>query len=455
MILPRIAFAAALALVSATALAQDKPAAPPSKKLPDGAIAVVNGQPISRADYQARLLHKHAGSEEIEGVVSQLTDNHVILQEMKRRKIEVADADVDKRVRTLDEQVKSQSQGNATLESEMERTGVAIADLKAQLRYLVALEAMARADFGIAADQPVPPDKMQLWLAEKRGKAVVKRDSLPAGVVFTVNAEPVYEDEVARELEKRVGKSECRSIINELVGIRLVQARMREQSIAVAPADLDAELELRKRQFAKNPRFAGVDFAQFIQATRQQTPEQMKADDEFAAQVGLKKLVARLNDDAALKKQFEESKDLYGPLMRARHILIKAAETGPDGGKPARSYDDARAQIDKIEAELKAGGDFQALAKKYSEDSTRDQGGDLGMFPPKGVLDESLAGAAAKLAVGEVSPPVRTAAGWHLVQLAERGPEPTFAEARDEVITNLARKLYKEIVTKAEITIES
>lgn len=436
--------------------AQEKPpvAETPTKKVPSGAVALVNGQPITRAEYHARLLQKHRGAAEMESVFSQLTNNHLILQEMKRRKIEISDADVEKKFQSLSDQVKAQSQGKTTLEAEMERTGVSMSEFRSQLRYLVGLEALARADFGIAAAEAVPSEKLNLWLAEKRGKATIQKENLPDGVALAVNAEPVYDDEAAQALEKSIGKAECRATVNELIGMHLVQARMREQSITVSPDDVDAEVEVRRKQFAKNPRFAGVDFAQFLQATRQQTLEQMKADEEFRAQVGLKKLVLKQNDAAALEKYFEDNKDLYGPLTRASHILIVASDAGPNGAKPPRTFDEGKAEIEKVQSELQAGGDFATLAKNRSEDTSRAQGGDVGYFPPKGMMDEAFAAAATKLEIGAVSAPVRSSAGWHLIKVTDRKPLPPFAEVRDEVIASLARKLYKEIVGKAEITVE-
>jgi len=104
--------------------------------------------------------------------------------------------------------------------------------------------------------------------------------------------------------------------------------------------------------------------------------------------------------------------------VRASHILSVDEETAHD-----------------LRARLDAGEEFASLAREYSEDlATRDDGGDLGWFG-RGEMPQEFEDAAFALEVGQISEPVQTQFGYHLIELAERraAHTPTLDEVRDEV----------------------
>lgn len=94
-------------------------------------------------------------------------------------------------------------------------------------------------------------------------------------------------------------------------------------------------------------------------------------------------------------KDIEEMQD----FLWARHILVEDQET-------------AQEILDK----LNEGEDFVALAKEYSTGPSAESGGDLGWFP-KDAMVEPFADAAFALEVGEISEPVETSFGWHVIQV--------------------------------------
>ncbi len=128
------------------------------------------------------------------------------------------------------------------------------------------------------------------------------------------------------------------------------------------------------------------------------------------------------------------------PEVSARHILVESKE-----------------KADEIAAKLKAGGDFAALAKENSKDpGSKDNGGDLGFFG-RGQMVPQFEEAAFKLAKGEVSAPVQSQFGWHLIRLddkRERGA-PAFETVKDRILTSLihqkAQAMGTELRGKAKI----
>jgi peptidyl-prolyl cis-trans isomerase SurA len=98
--------------------------------------------------------------------------------------------------------------------------------------------------------------------------------------------------------------------------------------------------------------------------------------------------------------------------IHARHILIETSAI--------RNDDEARALLEKLRAAVLKGGDFSALAKKYSEDpGSALKGGDLGWSMPGQTVPE-FEQVMANTAPGTVSEPFRTQYGWHIVQVLER-----------------------------------
>jgi len=111
---------------------------------------------------------------------------------------------------------------------------------------------------------------------------------------------------------------------------------------------------------------------------------------------------------------------------RAAHILIEV-----DGTSDA----EAKAQLEEIAAQLAAGGDFATLAKEHSDDpGSANEGGDLGYAGP-GVYDPAFEDALYALKEGQVSAPVRSEFGWHLIKLlGVQSPEvPGFESMKPEL----------------------
>ena len=114
--------------------------------------------------------------------------------------------------------------------------------------------------------------------------------------------------------------------------------------------------------------------------------------------------------------------------VRARHILLR-----PAGATPADTAA-SRAEIEALAARVAAGESFEALARQYSQDpGSAPQGGDLGVFGPGRMVPTFEQAAFALQNPGDVSPPVQTQFGIHLIQLAERVPRPTFEASYDEL----------------------
>ncbi len=142
-----------------------------------------------------------------------------------------------------------------------------------------------------------------------------------------------------------------------------------------------------------------------------------------------------------VERNYNENAELYSTpeQIRASQILFKTA------GKKA---DEVKAKAEQVLKEVKAGGDFAALAKKYSEDeASAKQGGDLD-FLPKGKLSPAFDEAAFALNPGEVSGVIKTPTGFAIIKVTDKKPAATrpLDEVRAQIIDQLA---WEKASTKA------
>jgi peptidyl-prolyl cis-trans isomerase D len=123
--------------------------------------------------------------------------------------------------------------------------------------------------------------------------------------------------------------------------------------------------------------------------------------------------------------------------VKTRHILISVPE-----GADAKTDAAAKAKAEDVLKQVKAGGNFAELAKKYSDDpGSKDQGGELPMYPTSG-LDPAYAQAAMALNPGQTSDLVRSKFGYHIIQTEQKEPAHTrpLAEAKTEIMPLLEQQ---------------
>jgi peptidyl-prolyl cis-trans isomerase C len=139
------------------------------------------------------------------------------------------------------------------------------------------------------------------------------------------------------------------------------------------------------------------------------------------------KIRGAVSDEAA-KENYHEN---YKPQQQVhvRHILV-ATET----------------EAKDVAERLKKGEDFAALASEKSKDSTK--GGDLG-YIARGQTVKPFEDAAFGLEVGQISEPVQSQFGWHVIKVEEKRdqPPPPFEQVKEPIVAQLAQQKAQEVVT--------
>ncbi|MBT4491353.1 MAG: peptidylprolyl isomerase [Rhodospirillaceae bacterium] len=133
--------------------------------------------------------------------------------------------------------------------------------------------------------------------------------------------------------------------------------------------------------------------------------------------------------------------------LRASYAADKTMAKGPDEVRASHILVETQEEADAIVAELKKGGDFAAIAKEKSKGPSGAKGGDLGFFTKDKMVPE-FASAAFALKTGEISAPVKTGFGWHVIKVTDRrqGKGPTFAEQAPALRQAVAQTVVAEIL---------
>lgn len=157
------------------------------------------------------------------------------------------------------------------------------------------------------------------------------------------------------------------------------------------------------------------------------------AKDKILMEIVLTKIAKSATSDESLHKIYDEAAKAQKPEdeVRARHILV--ATEG-----------DAEA----VEKRLKAGEDFAKVAKEVSKDPGS-EGGELGWFTKERMVPE-FADAAFKLKEGEISAPVKSQFGWHVIQLEGRRQKtfPPFDQVKDQIARYAVQKAQSDLIVE-------
>jgi peptidyl-prolyl cis-trans isomerase C len=142
--------------------------------------------------------------------------------------------------------------------------------------------------------------------------------------------------------------------------------------------------------------------------------------------------------DEALHQTYNDAVKSMGGQeeVRARHILVE-------------TEDEAKNLLEQI----KGGADFATLAKEKSKDPGAAEGGDLGYFTKDQMVPE-FAEVAFKMYPGQLSNPVKTQFGWHIIKLEDKRTKqpPEFDKVKEQIETFLARKAQTEFIAKLRQT---
>lgn len=364
-------------------------------QLVDEVVAVVNTDIITRrelldrADLVERTLQSQnrqipARPDLLGEVLEQLILERVQAQTAKESGIRVSDADVDRAVESV---AQRNNLSVPQLKSKLAQSGLAYDKYREDLRQEILLARLR--DREVDSKVQVFDGEIDNFLAQQGGSAA-------SGGAQEYNVAqilvPVAEDASAEQKAAARGKAE--SLLKQVQG-GADFAKLARDSSGAPEAAQGGELGLRP--IGRLP-------AQFANAVVDLKPGQV-VDQVIESPAGFHvlKLVDKRAQGTAVTAKVAQT--------QVRHILIK---TGP-----TMSADDARRQLAGLRDRIVHGYDFGDAARRYSQDNSASAGGELGWVSP-GQLVPEFEQAMGLLKPGEVSQPVQSQFGLHLIQVEGR-----------------------------------
>ena len=224
-------------------------------------------------------------------------------------------------------------------------------------------------------------------------------------------------------------------LLDALITDKIVQKEVADKGIVVRDEDIDRYIEsikernkLDDERLKEALRAQGLTLESYRAQVREDIQKQQLVAREIRGKVSVSPEEVQRYYDAHLAEYSTPAK------VQVAHILFHIESDAPPDKVAAIT---AKAQ--DVYQRIKKGADFAEMAKQYSEDPTGQNGGDLGWFK-QGELLDSMEKAAGQLKVGDVSEPVRTKVGLHIIKLEAR--EDAAHQKLDGLADQIKQQLY-------------
>ncbi|WP_066295067.1 peptidylprolyl isomerase [Bacillus sp. FJAT-29937] len=232
-------------------------------------------------------------------------------------------------------------------------------------------------------------------------------------VVVQTKAGDITKDELYDAMKEKTGEAVLRELVYE---------KVLSKNYKVSDEEINEKIGEFKEQLGPNFEMALMQYG-------------FKDEDELKEtfRTGLMQEKAAIKDVKVTEKEVKEYYDNYKPQINARHILVEDEKTA-----------------NEVKKKLDEGAKFEDLAKEYSTDpGSAANGGDLGWFGPGRMVPE-FENAAYALKVDEISAPVQTQHGFHIIQVTEKKEKKSFDEMKDQMEYELkVSKLDADKIQKA------
>jgi peptidyl-prolyl cis-trans isomerase SurA len=270
-----------------------------------------------------------------------------------------------------------------------------------------------------------------------RVAAVVNEEMIPYSEVEQRAATELAALEAEGHTTPEKTRDALRHALDEIIADRLLVAEEKNASIEVTDQEVDYAIDDVRKQNS-------MDAATFERALMSKGQTMTGFRDKMRRDLSAMKLIGQkvrakvkvTDEDVKAEYTRQSHADEADVEVHARHIVVQVPK---DASKDVEQATFKRAEA--LAKRARAGEDFAELAKKNSEGPSKAEGGDVGFFK-RGEMVGAFDKVAFSLKPGEISDPVRSPFGWHVILVVERragAPKP-FEQVKDDVRDKLWRE---------------
>lgn len=277
--------------------------------------------------------------------------------------------------------------------------------------------------------------------------SLVRAALMPAVLAIALAAAPVWAqtpEAPAPAAEEQAAAADPATVLATVGAEEITEA-----DLVLAAEELQAELQSvpadQRRAFLLTVMIdmklmAGAARADGLAETEDFARRQAYLEDQALRREFFNQIVETEVTDEAIEATYEELVADFSPEpeVRARHILVETED-----------------EANSIRAEIEGGRDFADAAAEYGTDGTASNGGDLGFFST-GMMVPEFEEAAFALEEGELSQPVQSQFGWHLIKLEERRvtQAPPLEQVRQQVAQQVLYQSYEAAIEAIKADVE-
>ena len=409
----RLIVSIALALCAAGVCAQ--PAKPSAVVSVDRVVAIVNDEALTQyeLDDARRIVQQQLRQQKVQPPAADVLDKQVLerlitqralLQEAKEGGVKIDDSQVERAIQRIAQENKLSAEEFRKL---LAQENIPYTKYRDDIRNEMIVQRLRERE--VDSKVQVSDAEVDQYLATLKAQNAGETEYRLAHILVSV-PEQASSDQI--ESRRRRAEEALRSIKS---GADFAQ-------VAAAFSDATDALQGGSLGWRTGARLPTV----FAEAVREQKVGTVSGVLRSAAGFHIVKLLEkRSHDEATLVDQ-----------THARHILVRVNELTSEA--------EAKSKIERMKDRLDTGANFADLAKLNSEDASAAKGGDLGWLSAGDTVAE-FDDAMKKLQPNQVSPPVRTSFGWHLIEVLEgRKQDVTIDRARNEAQTAIRQRKADE-----------